>query len=174
MTIPVTNEITLIYEIAEGDAREASSLLLPRFCEEFCRGKGLPFPGISRGEFGKPYFASDGFPYHLSVTHCGPLFAVAFAPFPIGLDAERISEHRPRIAARFFSLYERTLPFSFVWTAREAAGKCTGVGLTDALKAKAFPSHVLLHGATFPIETLTLLDRYQLAVARFDPAAPAE
>ena len=63
------------------------------------------------------------------MTHTGSLFACAFSPRPIGIDAEREDERRPRIAEKKFSPREQSLPFSYVWCGKEAVAKLVGEGI---------------------------------------------
>jgi len=89
--------------------------------------QGILMPALRYADSGKPYF--DRSEHFLSVTHSDRFFAAAFAPFPIGIDAESESEARARIAARYFTEREKQMPFSLVWTAKEAVSKISGKGL---------------------------------------------
>lgn len=111
---------------------------------------------------GKPVFAWGD--RHLSVTHCGPFFAAVFAPFPIGIDAERRSEIRPRIAEKFFSREERGMSFVRAWTAKEAVAKITGEGIGALHRVRVQEGLAELDGKKYELEHLTLGD-YLLTLA---------
>ena len=103
-------------------------------------------PEILRQDRGKPCFAGDT-GVHFSVSHSGDLIAVAFAPFPVGLDLQQhkrrgyetreaaVNRHR-RLAARYFHPREQAYlegdpweGFFRVWTAKESFVKRTGRGI---------------------------------------------
>lgn len=108
---------------------------------------GCP-PGDLRfavSEHGKPYAENAG-AWEFNSSHAGDLIAVAVAPRPVGIDIEVL---RPvgdpaGIAGRYFHADEagawRSLPdgereeaFFVLWSAREAAMKCSGLGLARGL-----------------------------------------
>lgn len=112
----------------EGDARERSDALFREALDAFWQKTGNLPEEVRRTPKGKPYFPSGR--AYISVTHTGSLYACAFAELPLGIDAERADESRPRIAEEKFSPEERALPFSFVWCAKEAVAKLVGEGLS--------------------------------------------
>ena len=84
---------------------------------------------FSRTETGKPYLA-DG-TVQFSLTHTPFLAAVAVGEVEVGIDAEpeqrKISQ---AVRDRFLQSCPAELAVA-AWTAREAYGKMTGVGVTD-------------------------------------------
>lgn len=96
--------------------------------EEFFAAAGLPPRKIVKTSSGKPVFSAEG--WYLSPTHTGSLYAVAFAPFPVGLDAEAETVEKQRVADKYFTEEEKRLPFSLVWTAKEAVSKISGEGIS--------------------------------------------
>ena len=135
-----------------GEASRFSRALLPEAVREYCASVGAPPKEVVFLPNGKPVFAD--FPGHfLSVTHTGDLLLFAFAPVPIGVDAEKKTEERPRVAARYFTETERLLPFAAVWTAREAVAKLSGGGLSDALRVTVSGNTALLDGRTYSLFT---------------------
>lgn len=92
---------------------------------------------------GRP--TAEGLPCHISLSHSGRWVMCALADRPVGADVEVISERRERIVSRICSPAEREYiyktglfdPRSFfeIWTAKEAALKRTGKGLSGGLKS---------------------------------------
>ena len=95
---------------------------------EFFEKTGLPPQNVLKMPSGKPYFPKGT--WHLSPAHTGEEYAVAFAPYPIGLDLERDEVKKERVAEKYFTEEEKKLPFSLVWTAKEAVSKISGEGLS--------------------------------------------
>lgn len=97
--------------------------------------------GLTRSELGKPYLPAPGAP-SLSLAHtlgCSAM-AVAAPDLPLGIDLERYRSipEASLIAERWFDVQERRAlgrgdaigRFLSLWTAREAALKAAGVGLS--------------------------------------------
>lgn len=104
--------------------------------EEFFAAAGLPSRRIFNDERGKPYFEGEGL--YLSPTHTQNFYAVAFAPFPVGLDAEKEDTENIRVREKYFSEEEKSLPFSAVWTAKEAVAKILGDGIASLRRIRVF------------------------------------
>ena len=121
-------------------------------------------PVFSEEVSGKPCF-SDG-RFHFSVSHSGRLYAILFYPERCGFDIELVPGEKKSfdaIAKRFFSENEREIFFGAggptelfyrLWTAKEAAVKLSGAGLsgissTDVTKDKYFA----LPDGLFPVRT---------------------
>lgn len=142
------DKITLIWFRTEVEAKFVSRRLLSLAVKQFCQDAAVSEKDVCFDPNGKPRFTD--FPgYHLSISHAGDLLVFAFAPFEIGVDVEKIDEKRPSVASRYFSEKERFLPFSLVWTGREAVGKLTGVGLSDALQTIVFGDTATLFDKTY-------------------------
>jgi len=105
----------------------------------------------------KPRLADAG-GWDFNHSHAGDLVAVAVRRGPVGIDIETIREVRdmPSIVARYFHPDEaaawRSLPerrrvggFFILWSAREAAMKCTGLGLARGLPVTRVDPAVLDH-----------------------------
>ena len=94
-------------------------------------------------DFGKPFLVD--FPdYHFSISHSADCVAFIESSKPVGVDIERFSERRLRIAKRFFtenefdfinSSKEPDWDFFRIWTSKEAYVKMLGVGLSKPLKS---------------------------------------
>jgi len=157
------NNVTYIGFHTQGEAALVSREYLPVAVAKYCQRVGTETKEVYFTEAGKPYF--PGFHGHfLSVTHTGSFLLFAFAPFPIGVDAEREGEVRPRIATRYFTPFEQTLPFAQVWTGREAVAKLTGVGLSHALKVYLTPAGATLDGAEYHLDSF-LLEGFRITCA---------
>lgn len=149
------NNVTYIGYRTQGEAALHSREYLPVAVAKYCQTVGTETKEVQFTEAGKPYF--PGFDGHfLSVTHTGTFLLFAFAPFPIGVDAEREGEVRPRIRNRCFTPFEQTLPFSQVWTGREAVAKLTGVGLSHALRVHLTPTGAMLENSEFHLDSFVL------------------
>ena len=97
-------------------------------------------------ENGKPYLTSAP---HLGVgiTHCRGLVAAAAGEGEIGLDAEKIRPHDPRVARRVCSEEElrriesagdKDREFFRLWVLKESYGKALGVGISYGMKNAIF------------------------------------
>ncbi|MBR4288276.1 MAG: 4'-phosphopantetheinyl transferase superfamily protein [Clostridia bacterium] len=135
--------------IAENGAKDTHRL--EKAAEEFFSAASLPPQKILKMPSGKPYFSQGE--YFLSPSHTEEIYAVAFAPFPIGLDVEREEREKKRVAAKYFDEEESHFPFSFVWTAKEAVTKLTGEGLSAVGRVRVFSEEE----AFFDGETYTLI-----------------
>lgn len=103
----------------------------------YSRRTGEKMPGISRGEWGKPYFENS--PFYFSVTHTKRHAFCALAQGEIGIDAEEIDRKIDlRLAEKILSpkeyeAYENALdkPLALLtfWVLKEAYAKYTGKGL---------------------------------------------
>ncbi len=164
MLLKRKNDLILICYRTDGEAKFASRRLLPLAVDAFCRQLGEQEKKVLFDERGKPYF-EDFAPYHLSLSHAGDYLVFAFAPRPVGVDCERETEDRPRVAHRYFSPEEKKMPFALVWTAREAVGKLTGVGLSDALQTRVLKEKATLNGDFYSLDTLSL-EGFRITVAQ--------
>lgn len=123
------NKIFLFTHLSRGDARAESKKLARAASADYFLRLGLDPEEIFYEKRGKPVFPSGE--HHLSISHAGSFFAAAFAPFPIGIDAEpQDLASRERIAEKFFDEEEKKEPFSRIWTAKEAVSKIGGEGIS--------------------------------------------
>lgn len=157
-----SNTVFYYVKFTENDAKDSSPQLLSRALEAFWDRTGLLPEAMSRTPEGKPYFPSGR--VHLSVTHTGGLFAVCFAPFPIGLDAERVDEERKGLAERKFFPEERSLPFSYVWCGKEAVSKLVGRGLSMMMQVKVERDRAFFASRAFSLRE-EILGEYRLVTA---------
>ena len=96
---------------------------------------------IEKTERGKPMLLSHP-EISFSMAHSGPLLALAFARPPVGIDLERKRNVKAvAIAQKFFTPHEieflKHSPeerFFYLWTAKEAALKADGCGITEGLR----------------------------------------
>ena len=102
-----------------------------------------------------------------SVSHTDGLCVCALAEQPVGVDAERVRPHVPRVAKRVFSEREQMLlqhsaqPDRFffeTWTRRESYVKCIGTGLADIAAALPENAH---------FQTLTWQEKFVITVCTF-------
>ena len=98
---------------------------------------GLPLPPIRLTERGKPYFEDS--PYHFSISHTDRHAFCVLSRVPVGIDAEELDRPvRFSLAERIFSPAEQLRfaaavnpqeAFLALWVLKEAAAKCSGLGL---------------------------------------------
>ena len=138
-----------------------AGLLLRRF---FGPEDPLAAPG------GKPYYPGGR---QFSLTHSGELAAIALSDGPVGLDAERIAPASEALARRVLDQRELLwlgeqgeAGFPFLWTRKEAALKCLGVGADRPLRSFCvLPGEPLaLDGKAFALYTVRY-GEYMLSAA---------
>ncbi len=157
-----SNTVWLYYNFTENDAFRVSARENSKALQLFWMRTGLEPEEIKKDAKGKPYFPSGRF--HLSVTHTGNLYVCAIGEKPLGIDAERREETRPRIAAKKFSPAERTLPFSQVWCAKEAVSKLVGDGIKRMMQVKVWRDRAELDGKAYTLKEM-FLGEYRLVIA---------
>lgn len=98
------------------------------------RVAGASMPRLLKTERGKPYFASG--PWHCSITHTESLVCCALAPFPLGVDGERLDRKlRPGLPDKVLAPGELedwrgdSETLLTYWVLKEAYVKYTGQGL---------------------------------------------
>ena len=120
-------------------AREALALAAER--------QGLSFGALPRDEHGAPRVV-DG--KHWSISHTRDFVGGAAAPWPVGIDIERIRQASPEVVDAAASEAEldvvqrlygesRDEAFTRIWSAKEALLKLTGEGLCGLSKATLSP-----------------------------------
>lgn len=118
----------------------AAYLLL---CEGLQKEYGITEkPVFVYGEHGKP--AIKGHPeIHFNMSHCREAAICMLSDKPVGVDVERVrtlNEGLMRYTMNdqeqeeILSAYSPDLAFTMLWTRKEAALKCMGVGINDELK----------------------------------------
>ncbi len=129
------------YELLQGQTgHEAGRALLSRLYRQYT---GQAIPAIKISERGKPYFP-DGKVF-FSISHTPKHVFCAISDRPIGIDAEEADRNiRPALAEKILSDAElsqyRTaadprLALLAFWVLKEAAAKCSGLGL------QGYPCH---------------------------------
>ncbi len=107
---------------------------------------------------GKPYLKN--FPnFHFNISHSGNAVVVAFCETPVGIDIEKITELKPKVAERYFTAEENQyiknspspdLAFCEIWTSKEAYFKRSGKGIgTDFSKTSILTDDIKKHIHTF-------------------------
>ena len=112
----------------------AGRLLLERL---YRQAVGTELPRIQLSSRGKPYFEDS--PYHFSITHTDRHAFCVLSRVPVGIDAEELDRPvRFSLAKRIFSPAEQLRfaaaanpqeAFLALWVLKEAAAKCSGLGL---------------------------------------------
>lgn len=145
------NKIFLFTQILRGDARAESKALARAASADYFSRLGIGSEEILYADSGKPYFPSGE--HFLSVSHTGPFFAAAFAPFPIGLDAEK-GDLRPseRVLEKYFDPEEKKEAFARVWTAKEAVSKIGGEGISALRSISVRGDFAFFRGQKYRLE----------------------
>ena len=124
------------------DSRVAGKLLLAQMYEEHT---GEAMPPIEKAPRGKPYF--PGSDLHFSITHTKTTVFCAISDREIGIDAEDLDRKvSPSLAQKILSPAEyaqfelvpeaeRNEALLRFWVLKEAAAKCSGMGL------RGYPNH---------------------------------
>lgn len=127
-------------------ARHIVSRYLRRRLLAGCTGRNGADLRFTEGEQTKPRFV-DGDGWDFNTSHAGDFVAVCAAPFAVGVDIEEVRAvpEMERIVTRYFHADEaaawQELPpdsresgFFVLWSAREAAMKCAGLGLGSGME----------------------------------------
>lgn len=143
-------------------------------------GTGSIHPVIARTAEGAPYVANlPG--VRISLSHSGDLVACALAPEPVGVDVQEsalpdLSELlpgscSPAEAAALASVdpAERTRAFLKLWTGKESAAKCLGLGMGLDFRGMGFADWPILDSAVVRTGLDAPLD---LVYLDFLPAGP--
>lgn len=135
---------------------------------------------------GKPVLADPEASLHFNLAHSEDIVAVALsAADPVGIDVERIRPiaQRAGIAERYFNAEERRqvelaeedpdATFFFLWTAREAMVKATGLGISrgwaasDGPEDGVVPWSILRPHLAFGYSVAVAVPRAQAALRSF-------
>ncbi len=131
--------------------------------------------GIEKGEHGKPYFPSRK-DIHFNISHCKGMAACCLGKTEVGIDAERITEHREKVASRVFAANEiniledtdnKDLYFYQIWTLKESFVKCIGKGISYPMNTVAFEfigDYILCSETGYQFEQKIINDEYALSV----------
>ena len=152
MISKIGEEILVVTQRQDSESSLSSAELTEKALGLIARQIGVPSIRYEKDVRGKPVVI-DGTGF-LSVTHTDTLHAVAYAPFPIGIDAEPKEEKRERVAQRFFSPEEKPLPFSFVWTAKEAVSKLIGEGISMIARIRVSKDEAEADGRRFRLSRM--------------------
>lgn len=147
---------------ADEQAR-LSTFQSPKRRAEFLRGRSL-LRSVLAARFGMEASVlplssapSGGFApleeaLHLSLTHTGSVAAIALAPYPVGLDVERIRPVPTGLIARMCAENEMIPQHEagalLTWAAKEAVLKASGEGLRGGLRQVCLN---WLDGAALPL-----------------------
>jgi 4'-phosphopantetheinyl transferase len=154
--IIISNEDKLIEKVSDWRKEKLSRLknpsvraeslaagLLLRYAVDRELGKEFGEYDIEAGPQGKPHFkGAEGMEFNIS--HSGDFVAAVISRHPVGIDIEVKSDTKFRVTKRMFSeseqkrVFESADPdreFRAVWTEKEAYLKCTGEGISVALKS---------------------------------------
>lgn len=114
---------------------QAGRLLLERL---YRLETGQPLPPIALTRRGKPYF--EGSSYHFSISHTHRHAFCVLARSPVGIDAEELDRPvqlslaqrilSPGELRRFYRAPDPREALLSLWVLKEAAVKCSGLGLT--------------------------------------------
>ena len=129
---------------------------------------------IAENEFGKPCFKNSDL--HFNISHSHDAVVCSVSEKPIGVDIEIITEIRPKILDKYFTLSEKqqiSTPVDFykLWTLKEAYGKLRGIGVS-IIKDNEFEiakTPVLKSKTTDDLYIESkIIDNYALSIISFD------
>lgn len=151
-------ELALNFKFQQGRIECAFSYLL--LCRALRESYGITEqPLFEIGEHGKPTLlftqASPTPLIHFNLSHCKTAIACVVSEIPVGIDVERMGRYRESLARHVFNDQEFAevttspdpqIPFTRLWTQKEAIVKLTGRGIDDNLQELLFKyNNVLLH-----------------------------
>lgn len=142
--------------------KENSKTLLSQGVKHYFDYLGLPSEEAFYLPSGKPVFPSGK--YHLSVTHTGQFYGAVFSQREVGIDGEEIGVLKKRVADKYFSKNEKNLPFSTVWTGKEAVSKISGRGISALSEIRVEKGRAFYKGKTYRLHHLDLRG-YRICVA---------
>lgn len=145
-----------IYVYIREFAAEEKEKMISAAASLYAVRENIPRGKISYLDSGKPIFENGkGF---LSISHTANIIFIAFSMQRIGIDAEFRRDISPRIAERFFFPDERDKDFFKIWTAKEAALKISGIGISGLGKCHICGGEAECGGEHFKI--ISLGERY--------------
>lgn len=142
----------------------AGEMLARKAVAEWC-GVSAESIVFDKTETGKPY--AKGLPVEFNISHSGDMVVCAVDDKPVGIDIEKIRPIDQTIAKRICTDEELVYLFNHtpteqdftyttdqniltrffeLWTAKEAYGKCLGVGIRDIRKQVPVLETLNLHG----------------------------
>lgn len=148
MILSFREDLVVFLSFCEN-AKEESKTLLQRALTEYFDFVKRPPEEVIYLPSGKPAFASGKL--FLSVTHCDTLYAVCFSARPVGIDGERSDTEKKRVKEKIFDEVEKSLPFSLVWTGKEAVAKISGKGLSALSQIKVREGKAFYEGKGYPL-----------------------
>lgn len=163
------------FRFADDRKRSAAGEMLTRKAiAEWC-GTSAESIVFGKTETGKPY--AKGLPVEFNISHSGDMVVCAVDEKPVGIDIEKIRPIDLTVAKRICADDELNYLFEHVptendfrcttdrniltrffelWTAKEAYGKCIGVGMSDIRKQ-------ILASAQFNLQEEYIVSIYQIA-----------
>lgn len=143
-------EKALLFKHRQGRIECAFSYLL--LCQALRETYGITEqPSFLIGEHGKPELSLNSKPLALNpklstlnfnLSHCKSALAVALSASPVGIDVESVGRYSESLArhvlndSEFAEVSQSTnpqIPFTRLWTQKEAVVKLTGRGIDDDL-----------------------------------------
>ncbi len=161
MILHLAKDLVIFLTFCE-DAKKRSKELLEKSLSCYFEMKKCPPDKVFYQPSGKPSFASGK--RFLSISHCKDLYGVCISSKEVGLDIESLSEKRERVAEKYFTEEEKRLPFSLVWTGKEALSKISGKGLSVISKIEVKGDLALFQGEEYPLFTKEIRG-YRVTVA---------
>lgn len=163
-------EVAMSYKFEQG--RKESALAYRLLCqglqERFQRNEQ---PTFVIGEHGKPSLLE--YPdIHFNLSHCKQAVLCALSRKPVGVDVERIGRYHEDVARycmndeemqQITQASDPEIPFTRLWTQKEAVVKLRGTGLTDSVK------EILTHCEGIHLDTVEQIEKgYIYTVAHWD------
>ena len=106
---------------------------------------------IEYNEYGKPYLKGENI--HFNLSHSGDYVLLAIDEFEVGVDIEKISTIKQKVADKYFTLQENSWlkdnneneNFYYLWTGKESVIKAKGQGLKNTKTFCLLPINNCIH-----------------------------
>lgn len=106
---------------------------------------------IEYNEYGKPYLKGENI--HFNLSHSGDYVLLAIDEFEVGVDIEKISTIKQKVADKYFTLEENSWlrenneneNFYYLWTGKESVIKAKGQGLKNTKTFSLLPIKNCIH-----------------------------
>lgn len=160
-SLPAQRRATALkFKFEQGRKESALAYLL--LCKGLREHYGITaMPDFSIGEHGKP--ALRDYPHiHFNLSHCKKAVLCVLSDAPVGADVECLGRYNEGVARYCMNEEEMQIisqhpdpgvPFTRLWTQKEAVLKLEGTGITDEIKT------VLQHTGGIHLETIEVKEK---------------
>ncbi len=162
MILHLRKDLAVYLYFLSGKAKEESRRIQKEIIKDYFSSENLSPEELLYAPSGKPYFASGK--VHFSASHSENLLALSFSTRPCGIDVEKKDRQNIRVAEKYFSKEEKSLPFSYVWTGKEAVSKISGKGIGEIKNIRVEGEKAFLGEKSFSLKELSFRG-YEIVIA---------